>query len=487
MKTNTGAITSRSFFFTCLSFAYLFGLIALCNTVLWPTRFWWIANLVSIAPLGFLYVPAAAGLIYGALLKHKIIIVLNSLSVLVIFFGLMGWNVPASTWFQSKQPKNLTVLTVNLGEKARMSSFREYIRLVEPDVILLQESGDWVMKFFKKMPQGQWDTYFHDGFGLISRYKIIDTNVLKGKKLNASGTFMVEYLLEGPHGPFHLFNVHLETPRKGLEPLIIDGPGAYPEMIKVTDTQKNESYRASTAVVKKKNAVVAGDFNLVALNPIFQSYWSKYQDAFSKAGWGFGYTKHTGWHGARIDHILTDRSWQALEVGTGPDLGGDHRPIYARLAFVGEPEEFFQQPVPETVKEDISSKDMYYNEDLESNVSGAGNLTLPLTDWPMEIYPRVRFTYRIPSDVSVVARVLTPFDDWICLGGTDMAECPHAKSNEYFELVNDGEWHDLDMNADRSIKSVLKGLKGIKEWQFFIPGNPQPADEFWIGNFSISK
>ena len=37
--------------------------------------------------------------------------------------------------------------------------------------------------------------------------------------------------------------------------------------------------------------ILAGDFNLPVDSAIYREYWSGYRDAFSDAGWGFGYTE----------------------------------------------------------------------------------------------------------------------------------------------------------------------------------------------------
>jgi endonuclease/exonuclease/phosphatase (EEP) superfamily protein YafD len=64
---------------------------------------------------------------------------------------------------------------------------------------------------------------------------------------------------------------------------------------------------------------------------IYRRYWSAWQNAFSTAGLGFGYTKYTRRWGIRIDHVLAGDEWRVLEARVGPDLGGDHRPVVVKL------------------------------------------------------------------------------------------------------------------------------------------------------------
>ena len=81
--------------------------------------------------------------------------------------------------------------------------------------------------------------------------------------------------------------------------------------------------------------ILAGDFNMPVESTIYRRYWSRYRNAFTWAGTGFGYSKQTeirGYvYGTRIDHILTDGHWRALRCYLGPDLGSDHLPLVADL------------------------------------------------------------------------------------------------------------------------------------------------------------
>jgi endonuclease/exonuclease/phosphatase (EEP) superfamily protein YafD len=49
------------------------------------------------------------------------------------------------------------------------------------------------------------------------------------------------------------------------------------------------------------------------------------------AGWGYGYSKFTRWHGLRIDHVLADDNWRVANSYVADDHGGDHRPVVANL------------------------------------------------------------------------------------------------------------------------------------------------------------
>jgi vancomycin resistance protein VanJ len=82
-----------------------------------------------------------------------------------------------------------------------------------------------------------------------------------------------------------------------------------------------------------EGVVVAGDFNMPTDSAIYRECWSNLSNAFSKSGFGFGYTEWPtvgGWRfGIRIDHILTGPRWRPQRCWVGPDVGSDHLPLLA--------------------------------------------------------------------------------------------------------------------------------------------------------------
>lgn len=77
--------------------------------------------------------------------------------------------------------------------------------------------------------------------------------------------------------------------------------------------------------------IVTGDFNMPVESALYRRDWADLDNAFHAAGWGTGATKHTRWHGIRIDHVLAGPGWRAVRAVVGPDLGGDHHPMVADL------------------------------------------------------------------------------------------------------------------------------------------------------------
>jgi endonuclease/exonuclease/phosphatase family metal-dependent hydrolase len=219
-----------------------------------------------------------------------------------------------------------------MGNVTDTELFLELVANERPDVIAFQELDPEFRDLLRaQLNANEWDWSTEAGLVLASRFKIRSRQAKNRKPFGGWGDIVAKYELTTPAGPVYFFVVHLATPRDGVEAFMARQRDAITEMQRVTTLQAQESSLAASFASPYKPALVAGDFNMLDTNPLFKAYWSKYRDTFSEKGFGFGYTKHTRWHGARIDHILHDPDWQTLEARVGPDIGGDHHPTIARL------------------------------------------------------------------------------------------------------------------------------------------------------------
>ncbi len=97
-------------------------------------------------------------------------------------------------------------------------------------------------------------------------------------------------------------------------------------------------------------------------------------------------------------------------------------------------------------------------------------------DWRLEFYPMMSFAYKIPEGTSVGIRFRTLYNDWI-----DLKETP------VFDLIADNNWHEININVEKSIQSVLPALTYLKEFQFYIKDNPEQNNTFWLDDLKISR
>ena len=141
--------------------------------------------------------------------------------------------------------------------------------------------------------------------------------------------YVVRFLLDGPHGPIRAANLHLETPRKGLEGLM---SGDRRRLQNNTDIRGIESKLARAWVADGSGPlVVLGDFNTPVESNFFRESWGDLSDAFSVAGTGLGMTKHNGWIRVRIDHVLTSDEWHVDHARVEDEAYSDHRPLIVDL------------------------------------------------------------------------------------------------------------------------------------------------------------
>jgi endonuclease/exonuclease/phosphatase (EEP) superfamily protein YafD len=80
--------------------------------------------------------------------------------------------------------------------------------------------------------------------------------------------------------------------------------------------------------------IVAGDFNLPPDSHVLHRDWGDFRNAFSDAGWGFGYTMFSGPFAVRIDHILHTPNLRAVRTRVERGYPSEHQPLIADLAWV---------------------------------------------------------------------------------------------------------------------------------------------------------
>jgi vancomycin resistance protein VanJ len=143
----------------------------------------------------------------------------------------------------------------------------------------------------------------------------------------------VRYALATPGGSISITNLHLETPRKGFEGLMVRDV----QRLRLNTTLRDLESTLARRWVDAAHGptIVAGDFNTPVESRIFQEHWGDLVDAFSRVGAGLGMTKYNGWIRIRIDHVLADRVWwRPVRARMGDDLGSDHRPLIVDLVLV---------------------------------------------------------------------------------------------------------------------------------------------------------
>lgn len=315
------------------------ALVGVACAVLWTLGDrWWPATVYLFGPRWVLLLPLALLLPAAALLRRSLLLPLAAAALVMLFpvMGLRpGWR---SLLGGGPAPGTIRVVTLNAAGEP-WAAERLIARLAEwrPQLVAVQECTDPVAAALGRA--GGWALRRDGQLCLLSRFPLRGVEVMDRSRFDlvrdagVGGTSTaVRYTLDAPGGPVQLVNLHLETPRKGLEG-VLRGRG---HVRSNAISRGIESRVASRwAVQGQMPLLVAGDFNLPVESRIYRESWGGFTNAFSRAGRGFGFTRFNGWIRVRIDHVLAGPGWRVDRARVGPDVGSDHRPLVADLAWTG--------------------------------------------------------------------------------------------------------------------------------------------------------
>jgi len=291
---------------------------------------WWPFTVLLFGPRWLLLVPAAPLALAAALLRPRLL--LPVLVGLALVLGpVMGYRIGWRGWVGGEAPGTLRVITFNVdgGANPRAAEIPAELAKLEPDVVVLQECPE-ALAVSGAGWQG-WTIRRDRSLCLASRFPVDSVLTLETVETRSEGMTGMGFLywLRTPAGVVRLGNIHLETPRKGLEPL--RGTGEVANLVRNIMLRDVGSRRVSRWLAGQQADIVAGDFNLTVESVIYRRYWSECPDAFSRVGRGFGWTRVLLRFAARIDHVLACGSWRPVSARVGPDLGSDHLPLIVDL------------------------------------------------------------------------------------------------------------------------------------------------------------
>ena len=312
--------------------AYVVGVCGLV-CLLWSTGDqWWLATVLLFGPRWPILAPLLLLAPLGLAFRRHVLPWL--FGVLILAVGpFMGMALPwqrVSGFFADAPDLTMRLVTYNCGDTGDEAVI-QMARALQPDILTLNE---WHAS--RPLPDALTagrQIARAEGNVVLSRFPIEDIERLQSDRLKPWELRALRCLLRTSAGPIQIVCLHLETPRQGLDEVrnsLLRGPEA---IRRNTEKRRFEAELVSGFAEEFSGpAIVAGDFNTPVESRIYRRYWSDWQNAFSQAGFGLGYTKFTRLFGARIDHILVNSHWRVTSAWVGHELGGDHRPVVAELA-----------------------------------------------------------------------------------------------------------------------------------------------------------
>ena len=314
------------------TWSYAGVVLAALALIRWRGDDWWPATLLLFLPRWPFLLPLPALALAAWWRGRRRLWGTQAAIALVVLGPLMAGSLPIARPRGVTGPR-LRIMTFNRA--SRPIDARGLIALVERegiDLICFQEAGhdDPVL-----------DAYFARGWSRDHRGTIFSRL-----------TVVAEWDYYQRHlGPDHYFNrlvarvrvraedgaefvvasVHLPTIREGFDALRahdLDG-------LRRCEDWRREQLEA-TAIeldeVARWPVLVGGDLNTPTDSPMLAPLRARFDFAFERAGWGYGYTKPTRLPWTRIDHILASPRWAVTRCWVGPDLGSDHLPLIAEVA-----------------------------------------------------------------------------------------------------------------------------------------------------------
>ena len=304
-------------------------LTLLCHFVPWSEG-WAIVEYILLFPprwLIFILLIPVVVIDVGLIKKYKIIL---SCSVLYLFFFYINIELPLNKVFSANEKGDLRVMTSNLGGTGkRQNNYKllAQIKYSRAEVIAFQEAT--AIDVRKNVPE-KWNVECMLATCIASVYKITPVDSNNRRFLGGWGNIGALFKVDVKGKSIYVLNVHLETPRKGIEDFQLSKLKLDP----LYSNAKNRYIEANIVkdwIIKKTPLIILGDFNMPVESGIYREFFSQYSNAFNEAGFGVGYTKYTKLIGIRIDHILVDDHFNVINSWVGEDIGSDHRAVFADL------------------------------------------------------------------------------------------------------------------------------------------------------------
>jgi endonuclease/exonuclease/phosphatase (EEP) superfamily protein YafD len=314
---------------------YLAAVVGVWLVVGLAAERWWPATILMFGPRVVFALPLVVLIPPAVWLRSWVSTAAGVAAGLVVAWPVMGFNVP---WSQltadtpAGPPFRVMTLNMHYG-RADPPAFEALVTAIGPDVVAVQEWEKADRSALATTPG--WHVHTSPRLFLASRHPIRSAVVLGHNSMGEDAS-AAHYELETPFGPVHVFSLHTATTRGGISDILHRTRNGPSELQANSDRRREQlEFVAGQAAACRGPVVVVGDFNTPPQSPFFGSVWSGYADAFSAAGWGWGYTFRGAKTMVRIDHVLLGGGWTCTGCRVGPAVGSPHRPVIADLVWTG--------------------------------------------------------------------------------------------------------------------------------------------------------
>ncbi len=325
------------------------------------------------------WIPAFFGLAFPYLLVANLILFvywlvrLKKESVIILVIVLLGWNnivhyyrMPVKRAEKTQghvYRGNFTLATFNvrsfnvyayLPDVRKDEEITRFLRDIKPDILCLQEFYTDKTRFpEQKIIQKlgypyyyisyikQYHSRSHYGLAILSRFPLLSK---KSLRFDESSNLSQRCDIVIGKDTLRLFNNHLQSTNLKKQRIRLDYLDKEGETIREV---RDISLHLRAAFIKRARqasmlgrhiksspypVLVCGDFNDPPVSYTYHVLSSGLKDAFLESGKGFGKTYHGIFPSFRIDYILHDPRWEAVQYKTYHIRLSDHYPVSCVLA-----------------------------------------------------------------------------------------------------------------------------------------------------------
>lgn len=299
------------------AFVRLAVLIAICPLLGLLGRFHWFLDLFNHLQAQYFVALLAITLVLG-LWKKPRHAAISGLALIIPALQL-------APLYRSSHPApegpSLRVAAYNvLSRNDRYNDAIEWILETDPDFIYLAECNrrwaEGLKPLAKTYPHGIDEVVSRNfGFGFRSKHPILSQRIHEIGQLDLP---LLEAVVQAPDGEVTVFGCH-----------------PVPPVNEFWASERNlylaELHRLSSAV--EGHTVILGDLNATRWSHQMKPILRNYEDTQQGHGYSATWMRRNWLVTIPIDHILAKGFKGTLSRQTGPDLGSDHRPIVAELAW----------------------------------------------------------------------------------------------------------------------------------------------------------
>ncbi|MEO7035134.1 MAG: endonuclease/exonuclease/phosphatase family protein [Polyangiaceae bacterium] len=327
------------------AYAYPAILLVWCLSLYWVGERWWVTAAALYAPRALLALPLPfiAAALWATGLRR--LLWTQILAAALVLFPLMGFVMP----WPSSSPKGRTLRLLSFNVDSAFSGAQgisEQIVATSPDVVLVEEAPPWDKALADGLrahfPFVETSTQF-----IIASKFPIESSTEPAKipfySRERSPRFM-RYVLRTPLGPAVVYCVHPLSPRGVLH--INRFRGAFHQLLSgqlltgdsEAEMESNATLRALQVEAMALQAgheslpvIIAGDTNLPGLSSTLRRTLASYEDGFSAASWGFGYTYPTKHPFLRLDRVVVSEELRVVSFQVGCRGVSDHLCVVADI------------------------------------------------------------------------------------------------------------------------------------------------------------